>query len=205
MRGRRGRGQSGPARGPGGGACPRNWVDCCARVSQTARDPIAPRGSQMRPLTGPDHLGTTRNSPTTMAWGASSHQDGPGPWPSLISRRRAYNSSSRPASQLAHRSHCHATRPGRAVRVAISHHTHDQTARRHPGHTQHTPTRLRSDTQPPTLEAVQRPQPHTISPQTARKPARLSSRTGFFFCMMEPDTARRQRSGKMQLLFQSLL
>lgn len=43
------------------------------------------------------------------------------------------------------------------------------------------------------------------SPQTARKPARLASRTGFFFCMMEPDTAWRQRSGKMQLLFQSLL
>ena len=64
------------------------------------------------------------------------------------------------------------------------------------GHTQHTPIRPRSDTQPPTLEAVQHPQPHTISPQTARKPARLSSRTGFFFCMMEPDTARRKRSGR---------
>ena len=47
--------------------------------------------------------------------------------------------------------------------------------------------------------------PTRSGPQTARKPARLSSRTGFFFCMMEPDTARRQRSGKMQLLFQSLL
>ena len=34
------------------------------------------------------------------------------------------------------------------------------------------------------------------SPQTARKPARLSSRTGFFFCMMEPDTARRKRLGR---------
>lgn len=33
-------------------------------------------------------------------------------------------------------------------------------------------------------------------PQTARKPARLSSRTGFFFCMMEPDTARRKRLGR---------
>ena len=75
-------------------------------------------------------------------------------------------------------------------------HAHDQTARRYPGHTQHTPTRLRSDTQPPALEAVQRSQPHTISPQTARKPARLSSRTGFFFCMMEPDTARRKRLGR---------
>ena len=54
----------------------------------------------------------------------------------------------------------------------------------------------RSDTQPPTLEAVQHPQPHTISPQTARKPARLPSRTGFFFCMMEPDTARRKQLGR---------
>ena len=48
-------------------------------------------------------------------------------------------------------------------------HAHDQTARRHPGHTQHTPTRLRSDTQPPTLEAVQRPQPHTIRPPDSTK------------------------------------
>ena len=55
---------------------------------------------------------------------------------------------------------------------------------------QHTPTQPRSDTQPPTLEAVQHPQPHTIRPPDSRKPARLSSRTGFFFCMMEPDAAR---------------
>ena len=82
----------------------------------------------------------------------------------------------------------------RSAERPAHHHAHDQTARRHPGHTQHTPTRLRSDTQPPTLEAVQRPQPHTISPQTARKPARLSSRTGFFFCMMEPSAAQRTRS-----------
>lgn len=33
--------------------------------------------------------------------------------------------------------------------------------------------------------------PTRSGPQTARKPARLSSRTGFFFCMMEPDTPRR--------------
>ena len=33
--------------------------------------------------------------------------------------------------------------------------------------------------------------PTRSDPQTARKPARLSSRTGFFFCMMEPDTPRR--------------
>ena len=38
--------------------------------------------------------------------------------------------------------------------------------------------------------------PHDQAPQTARKPARLSSRTGFFFCMMEPDTARRKRLGR---------
>lgn len=45
-------------------------------------------------------------------------------------------------------------------------------------------------------QGVPHPQSHTISPLTARKPARLSSRTGFFFCMMEPDTARRKRSGR---------
>ena len=91
----------------------------------------------------------------------------------------------------------HHTPPQHRQQNAQHHpHTYDQTARRHPGHTQHTPTQPRSDTQPPTLEAVQHPQPHTISPQTARKPARLSSRTGFFFCMMEPDTARRKRSGR---------
>jgi len=38
--------------------------------------------------------------------------------------------------------------------------------------------------------------PTRSGPQTAQKPARLSSRTGFFFCMMEPDTARRKRSGR---------
>lgn len=38
--------------------------------------------------------------------------------------------------------------------------------------------------------------PPTFGPQTARKPARLSSRTGFFFYMMEPDTARRKRLGR---------
>ena len=48
-------------------------------------------------------------------------------------------------------------------------HTYDQTARRHPGHTQHTPTQPRSDTQPPTLEAVQHPQPHTIRPPDSTK------------------------------------
>lgn len=48
-------------------------------------------------------------------------------------------------------------------------HTYDQTARRQPGHTQHTPTQPRSDTQPPTLEAVQHPQPHTIRPPDSTK------------------------------------
>ena len=38
--------------------------------------------------------------------------------------------------------------------------------------------------------------PTRSGPQTARKPARLSSRTGFFFCMMEPDAARRKRLGR---------
>lgn len=38
--------------------------------------------------------------------------------------------------------------------------------------------------------------PTRSGPQTARKPARLSSRTGFFFCMMEPDTARQKRLGR---------
>ena len=38
--------------------------------------------------------------------------------------------------------------------------------------------------------------PTRSGPQTARKPARLSSRTGFFFCMMEPDTARRKQLGR---------
>ena len=62
-------------------------------------------------------------------------------------------------------------------------------------HAAHTHT-AQLDTQPPTLEAVQHPQPYMISPQTARKPTRLSSRTGFFFCVMEPDTARRKRLGR---------
>lgn len=36
-------------------------------------------------------------------------------------------------------------------------------------HAQHTPTQPRSDTQPPTLEAVQHPQPHTIRPPDSTK------------------------------------
>lgn len=44
-----------------------------------------------------------------------------------------------------------------------------KTARRHPGHTQHTPTQPRSAAQPPTLEAVQHPQPHTIRPPDSTK------------------------------------
>ena len=36
--------------------------------------------------------------------------------------------------------------------------------------------------------------PTRSAPQTARKPARLPSRTGFFFCMMEQSTAQRTRS-----------
>lgn len=61
---------------------------------------------------------------------------------------------------------------------------------------QHTPTQPRSDTQPPRWKLCSTRSPTRSGPQTARKPARLSSRTGFFFCMMEPDTARRKRLGR---------
>ena len=56
-------------------------------------------------------------------------------------------------------------------------------------HTQHTP---------PTAQIRHAAQPTSTSPHphVARKPARLPSRTGFFFCMMEPDTARRKRLGR---------
>ena len=66
---------------------------------------------------------------------------------------------------------CHVLAAPQHRQENAQHHTHahDQTARRHPGHTQHTPIRLRSDTQPPTLEAVQRPQSHTISPPDSTK------------------------------------
>lgn len=64
----------------------------------------------------------------------------------------------------------HHTPPQHRQQNAQHHpHTYDQTARRHPGHTQHTPTQPRSDTQPPTLEAVQHPQPHTIRPPDSTK------------------------------------
>ena len=74
-------------------------------------------------------------------------------------------------------------------------HTYDQTARRHPGHTPHphspdqTPSR-------PRWKLCSTRSPTRLGPQTARKPARLSSRTGFFFCMMEPDAARRKQLGR---------
>ena len=38
--------------------------------------------------------------------------------------------------------------------------------------------------------------PTRSGPQTAQKPARPSGRTGFFFCTMEPETARRKQSGR---------
>ena len=38
-----------------------------------------------------------------------------------------------------------------------------------PGHTQHTPTRPKSDTPPPTLEAAQHPQPRRSGPRTAAR------------------------------------
>lgn len=64
----------------------------------------------------------------------------------------------------------HHTPPQHRQQNAQHHpHTYDQTARRQPGHTQHTPTQPRSDTQPPTLEAVQHPQPHTIRPPDSTK------------------------------------
>lgn len=76
-------------------------------------------------------------------------------------------------------------------------HTYDQTARRHPGHTRsthpHSPDQTPSR---PHWKLCSTRSPTRSGPQTARKPARLSSRTGFFFCMMEPDTARRKRSGR---------
>ena len=66
---------------------------------------------------------------------------------------------------------CHALAAPQHRQQNVQHHPHtyDQTARRHPGHTQHTPTQPRSDTQPPTLEAVQHPQPHTIRPPDSTK------------------------------------
>ena len=64
----------------------------------------------------------------------------------------------------------HHTPPQHRQQNAQHHpHTYDQTARWHPGHTQHTPTQPRSDTQQPTLEAVQHPQPHTIRPPDSTK------------------------------------
>ena len=74
-------------------------------------------------------------------------------------------------------------------------HAHDQTApagstdtrSTHPYGPDQTPSR-------PRWKLCSTRSPTRSGPQTARKPARLSSRTGFFFCMMEPDTARRTRS-----------
>lgn len=78
--------------------------------------------------------------------------------------------STHPARALMHAAN--APRRGRSC-TDQQHHTppqhRQQTARRHPGHTQHTPTQPRSDTQPPTLEAVQHQQPHTIRPPDSTK------------------------------------
>ena len=73
----------------------------------------------------------------------------------------------------------HHTPPQHRQQNAQHHpHTYDQTARR------------------PRWKLCSTRSPTRSGPQTARKPARLSSRTGFFFCMMEPDTARRKRLGR---------
>ena len=79
----------------------------------------------------------------------------------------------------------HHTPPQHRQQNAQHHpHTYDQTARRHPGHMQHTPTQPRSDTQPPTLEAVQHPQPHTIRPpdSTKARPTTTPDRLFVFLC-----------------------
>ena len=58
------------------------------------------------------------------------------------------------------------------------------------------PAHLRLDRSGPRWKLCSTSNPTRSGPQTARKPARLSSRTGFFFCMMEPDAARRKRLGR---------
>ena len=78
--------------------------------------------------------------------------------------------STHPARTLMHA----ANAPRRGDHAQISSTTHrSSTGRRTPsgipGHTQHIPIRPRSDTQPPTLEAVQHPQPHTIRPPDSTK------------------------------------
>ena len=78
--------------------------------------------------------------------------------------------STHPARTLMHA----ANAPRRGDHAQISSTTHrSSTGRRTPsgipGHTQHIPIRPRSDTQPPMLEAVQHPQPHTIRPPDSTK------------------------------------
>ena len=78
--------------------------------------------------------------------------------------------STHPARTLMHA----ANAPRRGDHAQISSTTHrSSTVRRTPsgipGHTQHIPIRPRSDTQPPMLEAVQHPQPHTIRPPDSTK------------------------------------
>lgn len=77
----------------------------------------------------------------------------------------------------------HHTPPQHRQQNAQHHpHTYDQTARRYPGHTQHTHPHSPDQTPSrPRWKLCSTRSPTRSGPQTARKPARLSSRTGFFF------------------------
>ena len=112
------------------------------------------------PLRCKDLLGRIPNPHSRPALAAPQHAPGP---------RSDVRSQRTPPGEIMHRSA--APHPAAAPQQNAQHHPHtyDQTARRHPGHTQHTPTQPRSDAQPPTLEAVQHPQPHTIRPPDSTK------------------------------------
>ena len=112
------------------------------------------------PLRCKDLLGRIPNPHSRPALVAPQHAPGP---------RSDARSQRTPPGEIMHRSAApHPAAAPATERPAPPAHLRSD-RRRHPGHTQHTPTQPRSDTQPPTLEAVQHPQPHTIRPPDSTK------------------------------------
>lgn len=129
------------------------------------------------PLHCKDLLGRIPNPHSRPALAAPQHAPGP---------RSDARSQRTPPGEIMHRSA--APHPAAAPTIRPPGGIPD-TRSTHPHGPDQTPSR-------PRWKLCSTRSPTRSGPQTARKPARLSSRTGFFFCMMEPDTARRKRSGR---------
>ena len=113
------------------------------------------------PLRCKNLLGRIPNPHSRPALAAPQHAPGP---------RSDARSQRTPPGEIMHRSAApHPAAAPATERPAPPAHLRSDRPAASRTHAQHTPTQPRSDTQPPTLEAVQHPQPHTIRPPDSTK------------------------------------